>query len=82
MLPLCYIMVCYCVIGITGCLDSFSFGCLNGGVYLSCNQGFSLNCSLFRARLCWGGGGNVAFEGFVLYAGGDYALHLDIMLLV
>ena len=24
----------------------------------------------------------VAFEGFVLYAGGDYALHLDIMLLV
>ena len=29
-----------------------------------------------------GGGGSVAFEGFVLYAGGDYALHLDIMLLV
>ena len=24
----------------------------------------------------------VTIEGFVLYAGGDYALHLDIMLLV
>ena len=63
-----------------------SFGCLNVGVYLSCSQGFSLIaliCSLFRARLCWrGGGGSVAIEGFVLYAGGDYALHLNIMLLV
>ena len=29
-----------------------------------------------------GGGGSVAIEGFVLYAGGDYALHLNIMLLV
>ena len=29
-----------------------------------------------------GGGGSVAFEDFVLYAGGDYALHLNIMLLV
>ena len=25
---------------------------------------------------------NVAIEGFVLYAGGDYTLHLSIMLLV
>ena len=66
-----------------GCLDRVSFGCLNVGVYLSCSQGFSLICSLFRARLCWGGGGgSVAIEGFVLYAGGDYALHLNIMLLV
>ena len=41
-------------------------------------------CSLFRARLCWGGGGggSVAIAGFVLYAGWDYALHLTIMLLV
>ena len=62
--------------------DASPFGCLNVGVCLSCSQGFSLNCSLFRARLCWGGGGSVAFEGFVLYAGGDCALHLDIMLLV
>ena len=60
---------------------SFSFGCLNIGVYLSCSQGFSLICSLFRARLCWGGG-SVAIEGFVLYAGGDYGLHLNVMLLV
>ena len=29
-----------------------------------------------------GGGGSVTIEGFVLYAGGDYALHLNIMLLV
>ena len=67
-----------------GCLDRVYFGCLNVGVYLSCSQGFSLICSLFRARLCWewGGGGSVAIEGVVLYAGGDYALHLNIMLLV
>ena len=25
------------------------------------------NCSLFRARLCWGGGGSVAFEVFYMY---------------
>ena len=65
------------------CLDSFSFGCLNVGVCLSCSQGFSLNCSLFRARLCGGGGGgSVTIEGFVLYAGEDYGLYLYIMLLV
>ena len=29
-----------------------------------------------------GGGGSVAIEGFVLYAGGDYGLHLNIVLLV
>ena len=29
-----------------------------------------------------GGGGSVAFEGFVLYAGGGYALYPNIMLLV
>ena len=29
-----------------------------------------------------GGGGCVAIEGFVLYAGGDYGLHLNVMLLV
>ena len=29
-----------------------------------------------------GGGGSVAFEGFVLYAGGDCALYSGIMLLV
>ena len=49
------------------------------GFCLSCNQGFSLNCSLFRARLCWGGGGSVAFEGC---AGGVYALYPNVMLLV
>ena len=27
-----------------------------------------------------GGGGSVAFEGFVLYAGGDYALILNMLL--
>ena len=37
---------------------------------------------LFRARLCWGGGGSVTIEVFVLYVGGDYGLHLNIMLLV
>ena len=29
-----------------------------------------------------GGGGSVAFEGFVLYVGGDYTLYPNIMLLV
>ena len=29
-----------------------------------------------------GGGGNVTIEGLVLYAGGDYALYLNILLLV
>ena len=29
-----------------------------------------------------GGGGSVAFEGLVLYAGGDYTLYPSIMLLV
>ena len=52
------------------------------GVCQSCSQGVSLICSLFRARLCWGGGGSVAIEGFVLYAGGYYAWHLNIVLLV
>ena len=33
--------------------------------------------------MCWGGGGgSVAFEGFVLYAGGGYASYPNIMLLV
>ena len=46
-------------------------------------SGVSLNCSLFRACLCWGGGGgSVTIEGFVLYAGGDYDLYLNILLLV
>ena len=44
-------------------------------------SGASLNCSLFRARLCWGGG-SVTIGGFVLYAGRNYALHRNIMLLV
>ena len=46
------------------------FGCLNVGVYLSCSQGFSLNCSLFSSTFVLGGGGIVTIEGFVLYAGG------------
>ena len=33
-------------------------------------------------HVCAGGGGSVAIEGFVLYVGGDYALHLNTMLLV
>ena len=32
-------------------------------------RGFPFNCSLFRAR-CAGGGGSVAFEGFVLLPAG------------
>ena len=28
------------------------------------------------------GGGSVAIEGFVVYTGGDYGLHLNVMLLV
>ena len=28
-----------------------------------------------------GGGGSVAIGGFVLYAGGDYGLHLNIMII-
>ena len=50
-----------------GCLDRFSFGCLNVGVYMSGSYGFSHICSLFRAHLCWGGGGgSVANMGLVL----------------
>ena len=33
-------------------------------------------------HVCAGGGGSVAFEGFVLYAGGDYTSCPSIMLLV
>ena len=40
---------------LNGGLDSFSFGCLNVGVYLSSSWGFSHICSMFRAHLCWGG---------------------------
>ena len=70
------VVLCSSVDVLKGWLDSFSFGCLNVGVCLSCSQAFSLNCCLFRAHLCWGGGGsgNIAFEGFVLYAGGDCTL--------
>ena len=32
--------------------------------------------------VCMGNSTCVAIEGFVLYAGGDYALHLNIMVLV
>ena len=39
-------------------------------------------CSLFRVRLCWGGGGSVANEGLVLYIGMDYGLHLNVLLFV
>ena len=74
------VVLCSSVDVLRGWLYSFSFGCLNVGVYLSGSQGFSLICSLSRARLCWGG--SVAIEGSVLYAGRDYGLHLNIMLLV
>ena len=40
-------------------------------------------CSLFRVRLCWGGGGgSVANEGLGLYIRGDYFYALNVMLLV
>ena len=53
MLPLCYIMICYCVIGITGCLDSFFF-------LVSSMVGFT--CRAVRVapcleHVCAGGGG-------------------------
>ena len=72
MLPLCYIinlLLCYLYLGL---LDGFYFGYLNVGVYLSSSQVFSPHiCSLFRARLCWGGGGgSVANEGLGLNIGG------------
>ena len=39
---------------------------------------------VYTGTVCWRDGCKtcVAFEGFVLYAGGDYALHPNIMLLV
>ena len=33
-------------------------------------------------HVCAGGGGSVAFEGFVLYAGGEHALYPNTMLRV
>ena len=63
-----------------GWLDSFSFGLPQCWGCLSCSQGVSLNFSLFRARLCWGG--SVAFFGFCVYAGGAYAFCPNVMLLV
>ena len=48
------------------------------------NRGFTSNCSLFRARLCWGGG-NVAFEVFICVWGTlrtRLYLSVDIVLLV
>ena len=57
-------------------------GYLNVGVACHAVRA-SLNCSLLRARLFWGGGGGiVAFEGFVLCAGGVGALYPNVMLLV
>ena len=41
-----------------------SFGCLNVGVYLSCSQGFPSIAPCLE-YVCAGGGGSVAFEGFV-----------------
>ena len=35
------VVICSSVNIFKGCLDNFSFGCLNVGVYLSCSQGFS-----------------------------------------
>ena len=35
---------------------------------------------LVKSTIVLGGGGGVAIEGFVLYAGGDYGLHLNIMI--
>ena len=53
------------------------------------SQGAGPKASPIRARLCTvvffqngGDGVSVAVGSFVLYAGGDYALHLNIMLLV
>ena len=37
------------------------------GLNLKLVRGFTSNFSLFRARLCWGGGGSVAFEAFYMY---------------
>ena len=63
-------MGCYCLVAL---MLGFAGHAVRG----------SHNCSLFRARLCWGGGGgSVAFEGFVLNAGGVYALYPNVMLLV
>ena len=62
-------------------MDSFSFGlpqCC--GVPVK-QLGFSHICSLFRAHLCWGGGGSVANMGFAIPEG-IMDLRLIIMLLV
>ena len=56
------------------------------GITILASQGFSSNCSLFRARLCWGGGGgSVAFEVFymyLVYTPDGIVLAIDIVLLV
>ena len=60
-----------------------SFGCLNVGVACHVVRGFP-SIALCLEHVCagGGGGGRVAFEGFVLYAGGIYALSPNAMLLV
>ena len=56
----CYIpcdLQCWDIVITGGCLDKLSPGCLSVGVcLLSRYGGLPSNCSLFRARLCWGEG--------------------------
>ena len=56
------------------------------GVYLSSSYGFSCICSLFRARLCWeGGGGAVVYQmqGLMVHDSvGNYVLPSDHLVLV
>ena len=66
-----------------GCLDRVSFGCLNVGVACHVVRGFPSIAPCLE-HVCAGGGGegSVAFEGFVLYAGGVYALSPNVLLRV
>ena len=56
-----------------------SFGCLNVEVACHVVRGFP-SIAPCLGHVC--AGGSVAYEGFVLYAGGVYALYPNVMLLV
>ena len=76
--------ICYWVICIWGCLDSFSFW-LHQCWSLPVKQlgVFPLFAPCLE-HICAGrgGGGSVAIEGFVVYIGGDISCTLNAMLLV
>ena len=52
------------------------------GVACHVVSGFPSMAPCLEHVCAWGGGGSVAFEGFVLCAGGVYALYPNVVLLV